>query len=151
MESIRSLLLDFSGRIRRRTWWIANTVLFLLSMLIVYLLQPEIYSIEIDPAPPTNLAVDISSLLIAVPLFALTSKRLNDRNRPRWIFYFIVAIMLPFYIGPFFNVLEGDSFGGWQGPAWIVFALASIWILIDNGFLPGTSGPNQYGPDPKES
>jgi len=37
---------------------------------------------------------------------------------------------------------------GW----WVLIALipliGGIWYLIEVGFLPGTRGPNQYGPDP---
>jgi uncharacterized membrane protein YhaH (DUF805 family) len=30
-----------------------------------------------------------------------------------------------------------------------LFVLAYFFALIDNGFLRGTAGPNQYGPDPQ--
>ena len=37
---------------------------------------------------------------------------------------------------------------GW----WVLIALiplvGPIWAIIETGFLPGTSGPNEYGPDP---
>jgi uncharacterized membrane protein YhaH (DUF805 family) len=33
----------------------------------------------------------------------------------------------------------------------LVILVLSLWGLIELGFLRGTVGPNQYGPDPLES
>jgi uncharacterized membrane protein YhaH (DUF805 family) len=39
-------------------------------------------------------------------------------------------------------------------PAWLVIALVPVlgplWLLVELGFLRGTPGENQYGPDPRE-
>jgi uncharacterized membrane protein YhaH (DUF805 family) len=72
---------------------------------------------------------------------ALGAKRLHDRNKSAWW-------LILFYLVP--GVLDsiGEQFGG----ASLVFSLAafalSIWGLVELGFLRGTVGPNQYGPDP---
>ena len=31
---------------------------------------------------------------------------------------------------------------------WLIPIIGWIWALIELGFLPGTTGPNKYGPDP---
>jgi uncharacterized membrane protein YhaH (DUF805 family) len=61
----------------------------------------------------------IVSLASIWPGLAVNIKRWHDRDKSGW-WIFIAAIPL---VGP-------------------------IWALIETGFLPGTAGTNQYGPDP---
>jgi uncharacterized membrane protein YhaH (DUF805 family) len=37
---------------------------------------------------------------------------------------------------------------GWWGLIQLVPAIGPIWFLIECGFRKGTTGANQYGPDP---
>jgi uncharacterized membrane protein YhaH (DUF805 family) len=37
---------------------------------------------------------------------------------------------------------------GFVAVAGLVSLIISIWALVELGFLRGTPGPNQYGPDP---
>ena len=37
---------------------------------------------------------------------------------------------------------------GWWVLIGLVPVIGGIWALVETGFLAGTSGPNQYGPDP---
>ena len=59
------------------------------------------------------------SLLMLWPLLAISIKRFHDRDKSGW---WVLIGLIPVI--------------GW------------IWLLIELGFLPGTDGPNQYGPDP---
>jgi uncharacterized membrane protein YhaH (DUF805 family) len=63
----------------------------------------------------------VSLLWIAAlwPGLAIAIKRWHDRNKSGW---WVLIALVPL-IGP-------------------------IWALIETGFLAGTEGPNQYGPDP---
>jgi uncharacterized membrane protein YhaH (DUF805 family) len=74
---------------------------------------------------------------------ALGAKRLHDRNKSAW--WLALFWLLP-------GVLQG--IGEQIGTAGIVLSIAafaiSIWGLVELGFLRGTVGPNQYGPDPLE-
>ena len=58
-------------------------------------------------------------LLSLWPALAISIKRWHDRNKSAW---------------------------------WVFIALVpvfgTIWALVETGFLPGTPGRNQYGPDP---
>jgi uncharacterized membrane protein YhaH (DUF805 family) len=67
-------------------------------------------------------------------------KRLHDRDKSGW--WLLVFFLLP-------AVLSG--LGTTIGFA-ILFSLASlavsIWGVVELGFLRGSAGPNQYGPDP---
>ena len=71
---------------------------------------------------------------------AVGLKRLHDRGMSGWW-------LLVFYLLP--AVLDGI---GRAVDVPIVFSLAgsviSIWALVVLGFLRGTAGVNQYGPDP---
>ena len=58
-------------------------------------------------------------LLLIWPSLAVSIKRWHDRDKSGWW------------------VLIG-----------LVPVIGGIWALIETGFLEGTSGPNQYGPDP---
>ncbi len=59
------------------------------------------------------------SLITIWPSLAIHIKRWHDRGKSGW---WILIVFVPFI--------------GW------------IWALIETGFLPGTPGPNEYGPDP---
>ena len=60
----------------------------------------------------------ILSFLAIIPGFAVSIKRCHDRGHSGW---FLLWGLIPF---------------------------VSIWIAIELGFLRGTFGENQYGPDP---
>ncbi|MFH1463166.1 MAG: DUF805 domain-containing protein, partial [Pseudomonadota bacterium] len=61
--------------------------------------------------------------LLAIPLswanLALQVKRWHDRDKPGW---WILIALVP--------------------------AIGGLWALVENGLLPGTSGPNRYGERP---
>jgi uncharacterized membrane protein YhaH (DUF805 family) len=55
------------------------------------------------------------------PSLAVQAKRWHDRDKSAlWIFINLIPV-----VGP-------------------------VWALVDNGFMPGTCGPNRFGPDPLE-
>jgi uncharacterized membrane protein YhaH (DUF805 family) len=61
----------------------------------------------------------IVELLLIYPALAVSAKRWQDRGRsPLWV----LVVLIPVF--------------GW------------LWVLIDNGFVRGTIGPNRYGPEP---
>lgn len=60
------------------------------------------------------------SLLLAWPLIAISAKRWHDRDRSGW---WVLVLLLPV--------------GG------------VVWLLLDNGFVRGTPGPNRFGPPPQ--
>jgi uncharacterized membrane protein YhaH (DUF805 family) len=61
----------------------------------------------------------IYGLAVLLPNLAVAFRRLHDTNRSAW---WILIGLIPF--------------------------IGAIWLLVLT-CLPGTSGPNQYGPDPK--
>lgn len=63
--------------------------------------------------------VNLVSLVLLYPSLALAAKRWHDRNKSGW--WSLIALVP--LVGP-------------------------IWMLVENGFLRGTPGPNRFGPDP---
>jgi uncharacterized membrane protein YhaH (DUF805 family) len=92
-------------------------------------------------------------LLLALPFFALFARRLHDQNRSAWwalilpvIFAFDIARQLDFiFIG---NGIEADRYPvGGSINLWIGVPMTLAYLVL--AFLPGTDGPNRFGPDPR--
>lgn len=66
-----------------------------------------------------NLLIFIVSLALLYASVNIGIKRFHDRDKSGW---WVLIALVPFI--------------GW------------IWYLIECGFLPGTPGPNRFGPDP---
>ena len=67
----------------------------------------------------TTLVQAIAGLALLIPSLAVAIKRYHDRNKSGW---WILILFIPI--------------------------IGLIWYVIELGFLPGTPGPNRYGPDP---
>ena len=124
-----TLFTTFSGRIGRLHWWVGNLIL-LAAQLAAGVVLGIVLGVGLivagyhfnNPATFDN-AVDgisiIAWLVFLLPTWALYAKRLHDRGKSvKWMLLFLVPVI------------------GW------------LWLLVELGFLRGSEGPNQYGPDP---
>ena len=105
-----------------------------------------------EPTGILGLAISVIGLVNAWIAFALSVKRLHDRDRGRWwllwqilvitvaVILIVVAIAVPKEQGALWYALAGAA-----GLA--AFAI-SVWLFIEIGFMRGTQGPNRFGPDP---
>ena len=126
-----SMFTSFDGRINRQKWWlglIALVVVQWIVMLVLGMLFGGGMMATVDPANPEASAGAMMAMLIPIiivtllflwPSLAIYAKRWHDRGKSGWW----TLIMLIPLVGP-------------------------IWALVELGFLRGTDGPNQYGPDP---
>lgn len=134
---------DFSGRSRRKEYW-----MFVLFIAIIYFVlaaimmaggfslasmaNPELAAAGAAQGPGALFWVGaglmgIFVLAILIPSIAVVVRRLHDRDLSGWWYLgAIVAGMIPF-----------------------VGFIASIALLVVM-CLPGTPGPNRFGPDPKD-
>ena len=145
---LSQLLFSFQGRINRKPWWLVG--LALLGIMLVLSVVAAVFAgsaiLNDDPMAMIGAlgGMVIFFLVLMVPLIwiglALGAKRLHDRNKSAWW-------LLVFYVLP--GVVDGigSSVGLSTIFSLVAFAL-SIWGLVEMGFLRGTVGPNQYGPDP---
>lgn len=144
---------DFSGRSRRMEFWmfqLLNVIVSLVFMLVMFGGVP--FSELMNDTPPVDLGPDptpgqifgmfgplfwvggalylIWGLAIFIPSIAVTIRRLHDRNMSSWWYAGL-------YIIAFIPIVNIFSIFGW---------IAFLVIM----FLPGTDGPNRFGPDPKD-
>ena len=122
---------DFQGRSRRSEyWWVVLfnlLVVLVLGLLLVTLggLNPE--TGEMGPLGFVFVGIMVLyGLGIIIPSIALFVRRLHDINQTGWIY---LGLVIAGFI-PFINFLA---------------SIAQIVIAC----IPGTVGPNKYGPDPK--
>jgi uncharacterized membrane protein YhaH (DUF805 family) len=130
---------EFSGRSRRKEYWmftLLNVIVAVVLILITFggmpldaLSNPD----AIAPESPGALfwvgmiLLAVWCLAILIPSIAVTIRRLHDRDMSGW--WYLGAIIggaIPF-VGP-------------------LVSLAFLVLML----LPGTSGPNRFGPDPKD-
>jgi uncharacterized membrane protein YhaH (DUF805 family) len=156
--SFINLLFSVSGRINRAKWWL--TALFwglfwtvaLIVLIVSYAGDFANFNSDMESEEVVRLLFRLGGgmllflLLIMLPMAVsaifLGIKRLHDRNKSGWW-------ILLFYVAP--GVLEGLGSSTGSGLSF-VFSIASfalsVWGIVELGFLRGTPGPNEYGPDP---
>jgi uncharacterized membrane protein YhaH (DUF805 family) len=140
--AMTQLLFSFQGRLNRKPYWtmvIATMVVVILVLLLALAALRE-YGLEFLP-------VTIAIILVLyIPLIwiglALSAKRLHDRDKSAW--WLLVFYALPTVLSTAADRTEDVQF--------IILHLISfgitVWALVEIGCLPGTVGPNRYGPDP---
>jgi len=125
---------DFQGRSRRSEyWWVQlfNMIVGVVTLAPLYgsLIPAIINETEPEIGMVSMLLAGIGflySLAVIIPGIALFIRRLHDINQSGWILLaLIVASIIPL-IG-------------------LLAVIAMIVICV----MPGTTGPNKYGPDPK--
>lgn len=126
-----SRYVDFQGRSRRSEyWWVAlfNVVVFGVGTVLAMVLG----GVNFETGEMGPLAYVVFGLLglyalgILVPSIALFVRRLHDINQTGWIYLGLVLLGFVPLIG-------------------LLASIAQIVIAC----IPGTVGPNKYGPDPK--
>ncbi|MXO74251.1 DUF805 domain-containing protein [Altererythrobacter aerius] len=131
---------EFSGRSRRMEYWMFTLLnAIVMTVLIVFALgaggAAGVLEADASGDPAAGLMalfggmgllIVVYGLAILIPSIAVTVRRLHDRDMSGWWYLgAIVGGMIP-YVG----------------------FLVSIAFLVLMA-LPGTPGPNRYGPDPK--
>jgi uncharacterized membrane protein YhaH (DUF805 family) len=113
-------LFGFSGRIARVRWWLLNIAVNVCGAVLVLAITSLLPA---DPAEPPSAPYWVALLIYALAFgfisIAIAAKRWHDRDKSAW----------------------------WALLAFVPI-IGGIWTLVECGFLKGTAGPNQYGPDP---
>lgn len=152
----KALYTTFDGRISRKPYWIGT--LLLVGVILIVWWGIAIFVSPFGTSIKSQAVLQlVFTAIIIYPLTAVMVKRLHDRNRP--------SILAAVYWAPSFAQIIGDLLGITGGMStlngtpvylpntlgWIILAITmiiGIWALIELGFLRGTDGPNDYGPDP---
>lgn len=154
------LFTSFDGRINRKPYWLATIVLVVIAI-IVSIVIGVVSGIGMAMMGGGSMAATIISIvitaLIAYPATALMVKRLHDRGKSgqlAWVFW---APTIIGYVGQLTGLtVSMQDINGVMIPSpnllgMIVGGLTlliGLWALVELGFLRGTEGPNEYGPDP---
>lgn len=145
MTYLVDLLFSFRGRIGRKAWWLGFVIVGVANIAGGLLLNPEQFTAE--ELPPPDWADTFWLIAWLLPGTAITVKRFNDRDWPAWLGYLFAPIGLLVYLAPHFPPAPADQMVI-RAVVACVFGAYMLFALVDNGFLPGTAGPNRYGPDP---
>jgi uncharacterized membrane protein YhaH (DUF805 family) len=122
---MKTLLFSFQGRVNRAKFWLVNIGLVVVEAIVFGVAGG---SAMITDAPanmtmPSFGILGIVCLLVFIVLIwaglAIAVKRWHDRNKSGW---WVLIALVP--------------------------VIGGLWYLIECGFLRGTAGPNDYGPDP---
>ena len=144
VDTITNHYADFEGRVSRARYWYYILVVVAIGVLVA-----------IIASVTTHLVSTLYSLAVIIPNLAMTVRRLHDTNKPG---IWVLLGLVPAVIFILFGLLA--VLGGVLGFLLFLFAfvyvlwlvsLVAIGILIYLCAQPGTSGPNQYGPEPVDS
>src|SRR3569623_1546879 len=177
MNNIISNFMGFEGRLNRQPFWISAIILAVVSVVISLVILPLI-GLGIMPAMPTidanSTAADVANvigaarskagwvslvlfLIFLYPSAALSIMRRHDRNNngPEvWVYLGLGVVMqLISALGIGMSTMDvGATAIPVPGPIitglGIIMLIYAIYLLVVLGFLKGTAGPNNYGPDP---
>jgi uncharacterized membrane protein YhaH (DUF805 family) len=81
---------------------------------------------------------------------ALIVKRLHDRDKSAlWYPLFGLAPALCYHLGVVYSSNISNVLSPTQQTFWLLGGILWVWAIVELGFMPGTKGPNRYGPDPR--
>jgi uncharacterized membrane protein YhaH (DUF805 family) len=127
--SYTDIYFHFAGRAPRQIFWIHWVIIIygliqLLPAFVIYRATLANLGAEAtiqEKLTPSFIYLLVSVVVLLWPSLAIRAKRWHDRDKSAW---WILINLVP-VVGP-------------------------LWEVIELGFLPGTVGPNRYGPDPFE-
>jgi len=139
----KKLLFSFEGRINRAKFWLVFLITLLLGIAVAII--GVVLTIALGPQIGggilmlLNIASGVYSIWTGL---ASGVKRLHDREKSGWW-------LLAWYVVPVVLVGAGMVIGEIATAVGGIAAFALwVWMFVELGCLKGTTGPNQYGPDP---
>ena len=127
---------SFKGRINRAAWWLLNLPIF-----VIFAISVIAYNF------PTKISLGFIPLLVLAWIhLAVTAKRWHDKDKPtRWVLFHLIPL-----IGVVFIQLFQLSSGLWI-LIYLIAIINGLWTFFELGFIKGTQGNNQFGPDSETS
>ena len=150
-----TLFTSFEGRIPRKGFWIGLACMVIAAFILIFILGAIL---------PPSIASIVGTLILLYPACALYAKRLHDRNKPTtpwlWIFMgpgILYAAASTLGIGFTEMTMPSQPQPAMvpSGPLGYLLMLLTVvvglWALVEMGFLKGTQGANDFGPDPLQN
>ena len=110
---------NFSGRARRKEYWMFALINFIISIILGVIDGLINTKFQIGPGQSMGIIQLIYSLVVLIPGLAVSVRRLHDINKSGWM---LLIAFIPL--------------------------VGAIWLLVLFA-TNGTTGENNYGPDPK--
>lgn len=111
------------GRISRSKFWVVFVSCLVMAFIFALTVTPVLFFVFSSFSKPILIVSLILLFLVGIILCAVylsnIMRRFHDRGKSGW---WTFVIFVPF--------------------------IGFLWMIIECGFLKGTTGPNQYGPDP---
>lgn len=121
-----NLLFSFQGRINRAKFWLVHVAILVVETIVFFFLGGSALMTAADYdqvmvvfSGPPGIVWSMLMVLVFWISLAIGVKRWHDRNKTGW---WMLILFVP--------------------------VVGGLWFLIECGFLRGTIGPNNYGPDP---
>ncbi len=123
---------NFSGRARRKEYWLWQLFLFLLFFALATWLRLTVGPLEQLPAPGLETEIMVFPKAMQLPLVVASIAGLG-------LFLPSLAVIV--------RRIHDSGNSGW----WILILLTGVGgiVLLIFGLMDGTPGENRYGPDPK--
>ncbi len=154
MDKIIALLTTSDGRIGRQQWWIGIVALIVVSIIAGIVLSIISFG---NPVVFAWLGV-LLNLALIWPSYNLGMKRRHDRDNEGMDLKILLggSVVLNLLTATGIGVTWTDIGGGvimpqpamWLSIINLIFGIFAIYMLVQLGFLKGTTGGNTYGADP---
>lgn len=159
MNNLISDFTSMAGRINRQRWWIGVIVLIVVGIILSWILGLIFgtgfmmdASLATDPAAMAAYVQRagwvgvITGIILAYPYINLTVKRRHDRNNNGYDAMGLIGLSILWNLVTALGLVS--PIGAIGGVIGLIILIYAIYILVQVGFLKGTAGPNNYGPDP---
>jgi uncharacterized membrane protein YhaH (DUF805 family) len=135
----------FSGRARRKEYWLFALLVLVVSLVLSVIEAAAGLADEETAYGPLS---GLWSLVVFIPSLAVAVRRLHDLDRTGWWIIAPLAAGLVYVAGIVLIFTDNAVTGGaLAGVGFVVMMIAVILLLVFM-VLPGTNGPNRFGPDP---
>lgn len=163
---------QFSGRAPRAEFWWFFLFTMILFIVMWFLFAGSMMSMAAAGTDPSAgvlqamgggmIILSLAWLALLIPSIAVQVRRLHDTNRSGWwigAFYLLYAVYIALLFGSVFSMM-GSAMAGTAEPSagaggMLLFTTLLGLVMMVYGIvllvfycLPGTPGPNNYGPDP---
>ncbi len=140
-----NLYLSTDGRIGRQSLWIGLIILTVIGLVVIQI----IWFLFDHTSFMARLLSLIYTLAVAYPAYAVMAKRFQDRGKKGQFAGILIGLSILSSVLALFGLtgdpLNPNTLGTVLG---FLMGIIGLWYLIELGFLRGTIGTNEYGPDP---